>query len=267
MEQFRIDLNGLEFGHTGLLIYLSKADYIYTKDVKFFLNKGATQSSIYIKRLLIENVAETVGFRGRKFIRLKDDYLKKNKIDRDPAFFLHNLTATSFLAGIKRVCPDYKIYWGKENKDFQTEKSEGKIKVFPDVFFYDDTDNCYAVEIELTQKTERRIIQKIENYIERNDDYFKVVYLFTSSHLKEKFVHLIQGLEQKYIKRGETHHLNKLKDFFILIETPKIETLAERIHLLSCVTPRDWINENFLQIITMQTISGGKHGNGKNNEQ
>ena len=175
MEQTRFELNNLELGYSGLQLYLMKADYMYTKDVKFFVKKGGTQSAFYVRKLIELGVAESVVFKGRKYLQLKEDYLKKIGLERDPSFFLHNLTTTSFLAGIKRILPDASIYWGKENRYFLKNKREGKTQLFPDAFFYSNEGSCFAVEVELTQKTDRRIIQKIQNYIENNDEYLKEI--------------------------------------------------------------------------------------------
>ncbi len=247
----KLDYSFLDLGLTGLKHFLMRGDFIYIHDIGHLLSKSKSTVYNYVNRLQEDGEIVTKNAMGKSYIQYTDELVKKFQIKREDGYYLHNLTVTSFLSGILYNFPDYRIHWGKEQDkhfDFKVKPHDQKA-LYPDAFFYNEKGERFSLEIEISQKAERKIKEKLIRYIERGSQYDKVIYFFSDMHLLLKFIVILKDIETTYVSNNQSEYRSMLKRKFILVHSSTINNLSQKMEFMSCIPSTDWERASLIKAI------------------
>lgn len=254
-KDYFISVDEKGFDQIKIISLLMKADFIFSSDMPYFLDKSTTQTWRYVKDLTENGFTETKLLNRRKYLRLTDKAIQSLKASRDDGYVVHSLFTSNFLASIKKRFPSFTLGWGRDLMKSRDEKNNS-VTIVPDAFFDTPSMKRIAVEIELTQKTESRLNQKIEKYLLGGHGFDRVIYFFKDERLLAKFKGLvserINDLHRK-VSGFDTRYANNL---FILTNTSVAFRFEDSLPYLYAYEGESWGRDKLINIL----MEGEKNG-------
>lgn len=254
-KDFVISVEAKGFEQIKIISLLMKADFIFSSDMPCFLDKSTTQTWRYVKALTENGFTETKLLKGRKYLRLTDNAVQKFKASRDDGYIVHSLFTSNFLASIQKRFPDFVIGWGRDLMKSREDK-KNNVTIIPDAFFDTPSLKRIAVEIELTQKTQTRLDQKIEKYLLGNHGFDRVIYFFKDERLLSKFKELISKKINELQRKVSNFNSRYANNLFILINSSVAFKFEESLPYLYAYEGENWGRDKLINIL----IEGEKNG-------
>lgn len=249
-KDLELNFNESGFERTKIVYLLLMSDFIFSSDLPSLIEKSSTQTWRFVKSLKGDGLAETRTINGRKYLLLTDEAVKKFKSSRDDTYLIHSLYTSNFLAALKKFLPNVSFGWGRELEKEKIKMISKEVNIIiPDAYFYLETNCKFALEIELTQKSETKIISKIDRYLLGGHSYDRVLYFFRDERLLKKFQGLINQRKKAMKDRSVKYNTEYGDNLFVLTYSQTPFKFDDTMPYLMGYEGKEWSRDKILNIV------------------